>query len=119
MTNLLCAKAGSPLAALVEYLRRIEDLAYCRVWTKSIISRPGQKCSIDVVELPRLNLKFALRNGRLFSNDHIGMFVSNRRYENISRLIRGLPHSIVLENIEGELGWLVRTRARCQGREGH
>jgi hypothetical protein len=68
--------------------------------------------SIDLLELPRLKLSFHEKmdeNGvkRLYSVDHSNLFVSNYRSDLISTLMRGVPQSLLLSTVDGELHILV------------
>jgi len=112
LLNLQTASPESTLGQLALFLQRIEDLSHCLVWTKSKCLQGDSKCTVDLVELPRLSLSFHVapaREGgfRLFSHDHMGMFISNRRNEHIGRLFRGISFSILLESVDGELGLLM------------
>lgn len=67
---------------------------------------------IDLVELPRLKLSFTARKDytgveRLYSLDHSDLFVSNERQPLVNKMIQGIPHSLLLSNLEGELQVLV------------
>jgi hypothetical protein len=67
---------------------------------------------ITTVELPRLKLAFKCRpdfNGdlRLYSLDHSDLFISNIRLPAVNQMLRGIPHSLVLSNLKGELQVLV------------
>ena len=89
-------------------------------WWTILSSSPSEKefdalfgCPpIDIVELPRLKLSFAVRNDyngieRLYSMDHSNLFVSNKRNTMVNSMIQGVPHSLVLSNIEGEMQVLI------------
>lgn len=60
----------------------------------------------------RLQLSFQGRldpdgQWRFYSTDHLGMFISNRRDPLLGELLKGIPHSVVLENAAGELAVMV------------
>ncbi|MGB1593584.1 MAG: hypothetical protein ACPIOQ_12605, partial [Promethearchaeia archaeon] len=62
----------------------------------------GSDLILDLVELPRLKLSFAMRRDfegkfRLFSLDHADLFLSND-FGTLSDLVRGIPHSVLLKN---------------------
>ena len=120
LLNLLYAADNSPLAHLADFLIRIEDLSHVLVWSRtpqpnSVTAANGMNVSIDVIELPRLQLSFVARrepgtsHTRLYSQDHNGMFVSNMRDKAVLKLLDGLPHSILLENNDGDLAILLPT----------
>ena len=44
---------------------------------------------------------------RLYSLDHSDLFVSNERQPLVNKMIQGIPHSLLLSNLEGELQVLV------------
>jgi hypothetical protein len=60
-----------------------------------------------LVELPRLKLTFVERDGELYSLDHSSLFVSNKRSALTTRLIAGVPHSLLLQDACGEMHVLV------------
>ena len=62
--------------------------------------------SIDLIEMPRLQLTFFSKicgDGitRLFSSSHAGLFISARRNPALNSLLRGIPHGILLEGLDG------------------
>jgi hypothetical protein len=112
LLNLMTAIEGTVLGQVAKFLQRVEDLSHCLVWTRSKVNTGGQQCSIDLLELPRLGITFNSRlddsgKFRLFSNDHVGMYVSNEKSESISKLTRGLPHCVLLESLDGDMGLMV------------
>jgi hypothetical protein len=74
---------------------------------------PEEGCPpIDLVELPRLKLAFSARKDhmgieRLYSVDHADLFISNERSASTSEMLKGIPHSLLLSNVRGELQVLV------------
>lgn len=88
-------------------------------WTLLASSKSGDEyCAImgnpaiDLVELPRLKLSFTVRKDytgveRLYSLDHSDLFVCNKRKPLVNSMIQGIPHSLLLSNLEGELQVLV------------
>lgn len=63
--------------------------------------------SVDFVELPRLKLAFTARNDhqhvlRLYSVDHMDLFISNDINNMTATMLDGIPHSLVLSNVRGE-----------------
>lgn len=62
---------------------------------------------IDLVELPRLKLTFTLRADhegvlRLYSVDHVDLYITNDRNSGDGEMLAGIPHSLLLSNIRGE-----------------
>ncbi len=72
----------------------------------------GDACSIDLIELPRLQLVLQARTCpdgtvRLQSASHAGMYVSDAAAQHrLSALLQGLPHGVLLESLEGDLAVL-------------
>jgi hypothetical protein len=111
LLDLLSAKPGSKLYSLSSVLSRIENLSYVLAWTKYPLSG-SLDYSIDLVEIPRLNLSFQAKTGkdgvtRLFSVDHADVFISNVRSQLTTKLIEGIPHSLLLSNSTDEILILV------------
>ena len=113
LLNLLYAPAGSMLHAVARLLCKLDSLSHCLVWTKGEVPAGADHCdaSIDLIELPRLQLSFFSKEGadgvtRLYSSSHAGMFISARRTDALNALLRGIPHGILLENLDGELSVL-------------
>ena len=75
---------------------------------------PARGCPpIALVELPRLKLGFAARPDhegvlRLYSVDHADLFVANINHTSpVAPMLAGIPHSLVLSNVRGEMQVLV------------
>jgi len=67
---------------------------------------------LSLIELPRLKLAFTGRvdpdgETRLYSLDHTDLFVTNHRHPLVNRMLQGIPHSLLLSNLRGELQVLV------------
>jgi len=119
LLNLLYAPKGSRLFSLARTLARIENLSNVCAWTKvtshAVLHShdPVVGCgSIDLVELPRLKLSFSARPDhegvvRLYSSDHADLFVTNERSPMTSKMLDGIPHSLLLCNTQGETHVLV------------
>jgi len=131
MLDLLYAPRGSRLFSLARTLSRIENLSNICAWTNlenlavwedDLAWRHGQSVApslpirgcvaVDLVELPRLKLSFTLRkdfegNLRLYSMDHADLFVCNERDPSTTMMLRGIPHSLLVSNTQGELQVLV------------
>lgn len=68
--------------------------------------------SIDLIELPRLKLSFTARPDhlgvlRLYSVDHVDIYITNERNSLTSKMLAGIPHSLLLSNVRGETQVLV------------
>lgn len=81
------------------------------VWSHSVVSHPSDDCTIDLVELPRLNLTFRAKERagtvHLYSEQHEGYFITNQRPAEVVELIAGIPNSLLLEHNDGGLSVLV------------
>ena len=124
--TLLNLMTCSPQSALVtselrRLLLRMEDFSNILVWTKAQVETSA-RLSADVIELPRLKLSFSVKEQggelRLFSDDHDGMFVSNTRSTQLSRLLDGLPTCLLLENKANDFSILVPAGTRPTRFEG-
>jgi hypothetical protein len=111
LMSLLYAPRTSRLHAMAKTLCRIENLSYICAWTASknagMTSPP-----IECVDLPRLKLTFTAREDhqgilRLFSVDHADLFISNERDAFTTKMLTGIPHSLLLSNLRGETQLLV------------
>jgi hypothetical protein len=120
MLNLMYSPRRSRLFSLMKVLTRIENLSHICGWTKSSNLTPlspegGLRfgCpSIDLIELPRLKLSFTARldhSGalRLYSVDHVDLFVTDEKNSMTAKMIAGIPHSLILSNVRGETQVLV------------
>ena len=116
LVNLLYAAPDTRLASLAHTITRVENLSYVLAWTKvSMLEerrQRGGEVVIDLLELPRLKLNFQSwldEKGvmRMYSMDHVTLFISNDRSTLINKLITGLPHSLLLANANGEVNILV------------
>ena len=108
----LYAAEGSTLQSVADFFVRLEDVSYILLWTKTAVTHAGESCSVDIIELPRLQMSFYSKTDmdgkvRLYSRDHFGFFVSNNREAMIGKILDGIPHSIVLENLDGDVSILV------------
>eukprot|EP01087_Luapelamoeba_hula_P004848 TRINITY_DN1482_c0_g1_i1.p1 TRINITY_DN1482_c0_g1~~TRINITY_DN1482_c0_g1_i1.p1 ORF type:complete len:4317 (-),score=602.49 TRINITY_DN1482_c0_g1_i1:51-13001(-) len=109
--NLLYAPKGTKLHSLAKVLARIEKISYILAWTKQLNSS-SDNFNIDLIEMPRLKMAFKanLDNDgvtRLYSIDHVNLFITNTRSDLTTRLIRGIPHSLLLSDSNGEIQILV------------
>jgi hypothetical protein len=100
------AAKGTALARIRDSFIGLEPLSHTLFW-----SRDGIRVSI--VELPRLGLSFKARDAgdgsgaRLYCQEHSGLYLSSHRCSNSNRLLKGLPHAVLLQNASKELFVLV------------
>ena len=62
---------------------------------------------LDLIELPRLKLSFTARKDhagelQLYSVDHVDLYISNEANHLTSKMLAGIPHSLLLTNVRGE-----------------
>eukprot|EP01038_Epipyxis_sp_PR26KG_P004031 gene4031-5768_t len=119
LMNILYAPRRSRLHSLMKVLCRIETAGHICAWTKA--SKVPKKTygslqygcpSIDLVELPRLKLAFTARPDhegvlRLYSVDHVDLFITNESNAQTAKMLAGIPHSLILSNVRGETQILV------------
>ena len=119
LLNLLYAPRRSRLHSVLKTLVRIENAGQILAWTKvSGVAHIGGQTphtgcpNLDLVEIPRLKLTFTARlddagDLRLFSLDHGNLFISNERNPLTTTMLAGLPHSLLLSTLQGEMQVLV------------
>ena len=120
LLNLLYAPRRSRLHSVLKVLVRIENAAHICAWTKAsnckfISAAEGLEYGcppVDLVELPRLKLAFTARPDhagvlRLYSVDHVDLFISNDHSTMTAKMLAGIPHSLLLSNVRGEAQVLV------------
>ena len=114
LVNLLYAPKGSPLYSLARVMMRLECLSHTLAWTRdlSVTADYMGPITVDLIQLPRLKLSFAAKvesdgTVRLYSLDHAHLFVSNVLNEQLIRLLQGIPHSVILQDEQGQLNLLV------------
>lgn len=116
LLDLVNADPDTPLGQIASLFTRVEDLSHVLAWTEGRAFGRNDKCSLSVVELPRLRLSFTPKivpgpDGgtllRMYSDDHQGYFISSQRNEQLRTLVTGLPHSLLLENHSGAFAVLL------------
>jgi hypothetical protein len=115
--NMLYAPRRSRLFSVMQVLTRIEHVGHICPWVKcrslqriaavGIQGAPYLCPDLDLVELPRLKLSFTLRPDhegtlRLYSVDHVDLFISDERHAGHAGMLAGMPHSLLLSNVRGE-----------------
>ena len=102
-------KESESLHGLLRLLIRFESLTHILAWTtKDTCDEKTSTISIDIVELPRLQLTFEkkiLSDGtvKYYCVEHNGLFISGHNNEHrIADLLDGLPRSILLSNSDNE-----------------
>lgn len=114
LLNVLSAPPSSLLKRLAMLLSRLDNLAHVLVWSTSDTRSAHAPSSIDIIELPRVNLSFkakkveSIEGGtehRIYSNDFDGLYIatSNEAREIADRLLGTIEHFIVLQNAENDL----------------
>jgi hypothetical protein len=83
-----------------------------RAAAPSALRARNERVLASRIELPRLKIAFQARTDvdgvtRLYSLDHTSLFVPQQAREDVGKLLRGIPHSILLSNHNGELHVLV------------
>ena len=115
LLNLLYAPRRSRLHSVLRTLVRIENAGQICAWTKASNLKdiedltPLRGCPpIDIVDIPRLKLTFTTRRDhagqlRMYSIDHSDLFISNERNPLTTKMLSGLPHSLLLSTLQGEM----------------
>lgn len=111
LLNIANARRNSFLGRLARWVARLDNLSHVLVWSTSR-GEVEDECEVSIVHLPRLKATFKPKVGddgvaRLYSLDHAGLFVTDRRTESLLELMRGIPQSVVLENKHRELFLMV------------
>lgn len=118
LLNVLSAPPTSLLKRVGMLLARLDNLAHVLVWSIADVKSAHDACSVDFIELPRVNLSFKAKvvidiNGkqehRLYSNDYDGLYIatSTEAREIAERLLGTVSHFIVLQNGDNDLFVLV------------
>jgi len=117
LLDLLHAPTGTFLHSLVSTLSRIENISHILAWATfdgtvdANLPTAFGESALRFVMLPRLKLTFEARRVnntvRLYSVDHAELFITNSRDEQTSRLLAGVPHSLILVSHNGEQSVLV------------
>jgi len=110
LVNMLYAPPKSKVYNMFQTLKRVEKLSFTLCWTRET-NPEGGEFDLDLVEMPRLKMSFVGRKvgrkTRLFSVDHADLFISNERSMMACSLLRGIPHSLLMQNQNGEMKILV------------
>ena len=117
LLNLTYAPRGSKLYEIASVLSRLENFSHIAAWTslkRCNEVKPGECPDVEFVELPRLKLAFKEHKDhkglpQLYSLDHADLYICNEASTQIDDLLRGLPHSLVMRNTQGEKFILVST----------
>jgi hypothetical protein len=114
LLNISSAPPSSLLKRIGMLLSRLDNLSHVLVWSSAPVRNGGDASSIDVIELPRVNLTFKGRKvetidgkieHRLYSNDHNGLYISTstESREIVEKLLGSISHFIVLQNSDNDL----------------
>jgi len=118
LLNIMTAPPSSLLKRIGMLLSRLDNLSHILIWSTAKINRAHDACSIDVIELPRVNLSFKAKKmekidgsmeHRLYSNDHDGLYISTstESREIAEKLMGSIAHFIVLQNADNDLFVLI------------
>ena len=105
LLNLQLAPEKSALRRVADLFTRLDNISHILVWSKRTppISQ-ADDLAIERIELPRVRLSFSRgADGRLYSEQHSGYYVSNERSRLTCTLLEGVQSALLLENAEGEL----------------
>lgn len=114
LLNVVSAPPSSLLKRVGMLLSKLDNLGHVLIWSYSKVASSHSAASIDLIELPRVNLSFkakqyesndGLKEFRLYSNDFDGLFiaVSTEARDIADRLLGTISHFIVLQNAENDL----------------
>ena len=114
LLNVLTAPPSSILKRIGMLVSRLDNLAHVLVWSSSELESAHSPGSIDLIELPRVNLSFKSRSvtlvdgrseHRIYSNDYDGLYIatSTEGREIAERLLGTISHFIVLQNEDNDL----------------
>ena len=114
LLNVSTAPPSSLLKRVGMLLSRLDNLAHVLVWSTATVRNAGDASSIDLIELPRVNLSFKAKKvetidgkveHRLYSNDHNGLYISTstESREIVEKLLGLISHFIVLQNSDNDL----------------
>jgi len=118
LLNVATARGGSLLKEIGMLLSRLDNLSQVLVWSESEVLNLKQSCTIDLIELPRVNLSFRAKRvekidgtaeHRLYSNDNDGLYISTsaKAREMVEKLLGTIDHFIVLQNEDNDLFVLI------------
>lgn len=109
---------GGILRKIGLLLSRLDNLSQVLVWSESEVLNVQQACTIDLIELPRVNLSFRAKRiekidgtveHRLYSNDNDGLYIATsiKARELVEKLLGSIDHFIVLQNEDNDLFVLI------------
>lgn len=118
LLNVAMAPSGSLLKQIGMLLSRLDNLSQVLVWSESEVLNTQQSCTIDLIELPRVNLSFRAKRiekidgtveHRLYSVDNDGLYIatSANARELVEKLLGSIDHFIVLQNEDNDLFVLI------------
>ena len=118
LLNIVTAPAGSLLKQIGMLLSRLDNLSQVLVWSESEVLNVQQACTIDLIELPRVNLSFRSKRvekidgtieHRLYSNDNDGLYIATsiKSRQLVEKLLGSIDHFIVLQNEDNDLFVLI------------
>lgn len=118
LLNVATAPGGSLLKQVGMLLSRLDNLSQVIVWSEAEVLNVQQACTIDLIELPRVNLSFRAKRvekidgtieHRLYSNDNDGLYIATslKARELVEKLLGSIDHFIVLQNEDNDLFVLI------------
>lgn len=118
LLNVAMAPSGSLLKQIGMLLSRLDNLSQVLVWSESEVLNTQHACTIDLIELPRVNLSFRAKRiekidgiveHRLYSVDNDGLYIatSAKSRELVEKLLGSIDHFIVLQNEDNDLFVLI------------
>jgi len=118
LLNIRSAPPSSLLHRVGMLLSRLDNLSHVLVWSTSKVQTAHSPASIDLIELPRVNLSFKAKafesvdgqtDQRLYSNDYDGLFIATttEAREISEKLLGTISHFIVLQNADKDLFVLI------------
>ena len=105
LVNLMYASPDSDTGKLSRFMLRLDNLSHILAWSNKECNSLGEPAPVHLVELPRVGLTFYVtENGKKYNCvEHTGLFVSNLHDKDIHKMMRSLPHSILLQTVRGEM----------------
>ena len=102
LLNVVNASRSSVLRRLGDWAMRLDNASHILVWSRSR-GQIGEHCEVSLVQFPRLKANFVPKvdaDGvvRLYSMEHAGLFVSDKRSEALCKQLQGIPQAVVLED---------------------
>ena len=118
LLNVLCSTPSSLLKRVGMLLSRLDNLSKILVWSISKVQSAHSPASIDLIECPRVNLAFTVKEvesleGRVHQRLYSGLYIatSKEAREIAERLSGSVSHFIGLQNTDNDLLILIPSSA--------